>query len=84
MTSPSTHDWQLYEARCRTAQLEWLRSRTPAEKLVLYEDLYRFGSVGRAQMSGRERVELRRWNEKLAIRRKLSAIFAKADQLPRE
>ena len=80
MAGSTIHNWQLYEAKCRSAELSWLRSRTPAEKLVLYEDLYGLGAALPASKAGRQRLEAMRWREKVAIRQKLTAAFAKSDQ----
>lgn len=81
MADSEIHNWRLYDAKCRAAEVSWLRSRSPAEKFALYEELYSLGAALPASQSGRQRLETLRWREKVAIRRKLIATFAKSDQL---
>lgn len=73
------HDWTAYQRRCRAQHAQWLRSLTPKEALVLYQGLHRLARAQADDSPGWRRLELKRWEEKLAIRRKLHEAFARLD-----
>ena len=74
-------NWQLYEERCRSEHLRWLRNLTPAAALALYEDFHRIAS---GQCTDLERLQETRWKEKLALRRRMYAVFAALDRIRSE
>lgn len=77
-------NWSLYHDKCRHEHAEWLRSLTPARALSLCDDLRIL--AGRLLSGGpdAERTNRNRWQEKLAIRRKLVAAFMALDRRRRE
>ena len=75
-----THNWELYERRCRQEHVAWLRSLTPESALALYEDFHTFVASQHIDAAERQRLDDRRWAEKVAIRRKLHAAFVERDR----
>jgi len=75
-------DWAYCERRARPEHVSWLRQLTPADVLDLYEEFHSIASatVGVGPAEGLERIERRRWEEKLALRRKLRDAFAALDR----
>jgi hypothetical protein len=81
MIEAPKQDWKLYAAKCQEDHVEWLRRLTPSEGLSLFESMRRFAKTHTADSPALERMESARWQEKLAIRRKLLAAFNALDQL---
>lgn len=75
------HDWTLFEARCREARVSRLRSQTTDEAWMLYLSMHDL-VAGHAERLP-NRAATARWDEKLAIRRKLAAAFSKLDEMKR-
>jgi hypothetical protein len=80
MLEAPKQDWKLYAAKWHEDHVEWLRRLTPAAALSLLESMRRFANAHSAVSSTRERMEAARWEEKLAIRRKLLAAFKALDE----
>ena len=81
MLSAPRQDWKLYEERCRDEHVRWMRGLTPAESMNLYESLHRW-VVAHADHSPRAVIrEEQRWQEKLALRRRMLEAFAALDRL---
>jgi hypothetical protein len=80
MSLPKTRDWGSYERRCEQERVAWLRSLTPAAALALVEDFHRFAASIEVDPQAAERVERKRWQEKLAIRRRVVAALSQLDQ----
>jgi hypothetical protein len=67
---------------CREARLRRLRSLTSEEALAWLDELYSFAqSLPRERTPGQERLERLRWEEKVALRKKMAAVFAEFDQV---
>ena len=78
-------DWQLYEEKCHAEHVAWMRSLSPSETLILYEDFYRLASRERKDASsGFNRLAQRHWEEKLAIRKRVNAALAELDRIRSE
>lgn len=73
------HDWNFYEQRCQTQHARWLRSLTPEESFVLYQELHRLTRAQADGSPGWQRLQEKRWEEKVAIRHKLHEAFARLD-----
>jgi hypothetical protein len=74
-------NWALVENRLREEDAIWLRSLTMHERFTLYSDLVKTLRNARNQIpSDWERLEKRNWEEKLAIRRRLTEALSKLDQ----
>jgi hypothetical protein len=80
MLEAPKQDWKLYEAKCREEHNQWLRGLTPSAGLSLFENMRRLAASHVPESPDRERLEAARWQEKLAIRRKLLAVFATMDR----
>jgi hypothetical protein len=76
-------DWELHERLCRKDHVEWLRSLTPAQSLALYEDFHRFAASVKIPPEEAARLESSHWQEKLSLRKKLLAAFARLDEVER-
>ena len=79
MLEAPKQDWKLYEEKCRTEHLKWLRSLTPAQTMDLYEEFYRIAKSATPAAESQRLEELRR-QEKLAMRARLVATFAEMDR----
>ncbi len=77
-------NWKWYEDRCRREHVAWLRGLTPAEALALYEDFYRLAAGQQDGSPGWKRLEESRWEEKLALRRRIRAVLERLDKIQRE
>lgn len=75
----TNHDWNAYQQRCNVSHAQWLRSLTPAESVVLYQGLHRLARAQADDSPGWRTVEQKRWEEKVAIRRRLHEAFARWD-----
>jgi hypothetical protein len=84
MLTPPQQNWDLYDEKCREEHVRWLRNLTPAAAMALYESFHSAASSQRGDSAGLERLEERRWEEKLAIRRAMCATFRKLDWIRRE
>lgn len=84
MIEAPKQDWKLYEAKCRQEHVEWLRGLSPTAAMALLEDMRRLATESTAESPVRERLESARWQEKLAIRRKLLSVFVALDQRRRD
>ena len=78
------HDWRRYEELCRAEHVQWLRSLTSSDSLAIMESLHSLAMSLQDGSPGQERLERERWEEKLAIRRRMCQVYAKMDQLKSE
>lgn len=84
LTAPS-HDWSYYESRARAADAELLPGPTAHERFELYASLFNAIVNARQSISGDwDRLEARRWQEKLELRNRAVDAFQKLDRLHRE
>ena len=81
MLSAPRQDWKAYEEKCQAAHLEWLRSLTDQDTLALYEGFHELAAAHRDDSDGIKRLEVMRWREKLAIRRRMCDAFLELDRL---
>ena len=79
MLDAPKQNWQLYEAKCRDAHTQWLRSLTPETAWEMYQSLFAFAASQIDGSAGWERLQQHRWEEKLAIRQRMVAAFANLD-----
>jgi hypothetical protein len=85
MLDAPQHDWSFYEAKTRGSEAAWNRKLTTSERFDLYASLFNTIWNARRNLPGDwERVEKRRWEEKLAMRRRMVDAFHKLDELRRE
>ncbi len=79
LTAPK-QNWTLYEAKCREAHTAWLRGLSPETAWELHQSLF---SAAMSQGAFPLPPELAqcRWDEKLTVRRRQVAAFARMDQL---
>lgn len=80
MITPTRHNWELFQQKCLPHEAEWLRSLTDSEALLLYQDLHKLARAQQDESPGWKRLEQQRWQEKVAIRRKLHEAFTRLDQ----
>ena len=73
------HDWSAYQQRCSSLHAQWLRSLTLAESLGLYQGLHRLARAQADDSPGWQRLQQKRWEEKVAVRRRLHEAFARLD-----
>jgi len=73
------HDWNAYRQRCSALHAQWLRSLTAEESIVLYQALHRLARAQADDSPGWQRLQQKRWEEKVAVRRRLHAAFARLD-----
>jgi hypothetical protein len=84
LTAPS-HDWSFFEAQVRLADAEWLRQLTERDRAELTSSLFNTIWNARQNVSGDwDRLDARRWQEKLELRRRTVDAFQKLDQFRRE
>lgn len=81
MSFAPKHDWNLFEARCREARVSRLRDQTSDDAWSLYLSMYKLAFSQVEQLPNRAATA--RWDEKLAIRRKLATAFSKLDEIKR-
>jgi hypothetical protein len=80
---PPQQNWQLYEKECRREHVAWLRSLTPQDSLALCESLHQLAGELIDGTCRAER-EQARWEEKLAMRRRVVATLLALDRRHRE
>ncbi|NUQ62664.1 MAG: hypothetical protein HUU20_09255 [Pirellulales bacterium] len=73
------HDWNAYQQQCDAFHRQWLRCLTQKESVILYQGLHRFARAQSDDSPGWRRLRQKRWEEKVAIRRKLHEAFAQLD-----
>ena len=79
MGNVTKHNWDVYQQRCHSKNAEWLLSLTVAESVALYQDLHRLARSQQDDSPGWRRLEQKRWEQKVVIRRKLNAAFQRLD-----
>ena len=84
MIEPPKQRWAWYEEKCRSEHTAWLRSLSPAASFALCEDLYRLARRAQDGASAAERMEQERWQEKLALRKRVVAALTELDRRRRE
>lgn len=73
-------DWAYYEMRCRESDAQRLRALTPADRFALSADLFNLQWIARQQAPGQwQRLDERRWQEKLALRARMADAYKKLD-----
>jgi len=78
-------DWSYVESRSRETEAARLHAMTPAERFAVYADMYNTLWAARQNVPGDwERLDQWRWEEKLAVRRRMVEAFSKLDQMRRE
>ena len=80
MIDAPKQDWTWYEEKSRGEHAAWLRSLTPVAALTLCEALRSFALRFTQGSPESERLEQEHWREKLAIRRKMLAVFVAWDR----
>ena len=79
LTAPQ-QNWSLDESKRRSAHADWLRGLSPESAWELHQSLFAAAMSHGALPLSRELAQSR-WEEKLAIRRRQVAAFARMDQL---
>jgi hypothetical protein len=78
-------DWSYFESRKQDSDRAWIRGLTTSERFGLYSSFFDAVWTARQALPGDwERLERRRWEEKLAIRHRMVDAFTKLDKLRRE
>jgi hypothetical protein len=84
MLSAPQQDWSMYESRTREENAEWIRGLSPNERFAIYESLFNaLWAVPRGAEEN-ERLDRRRWEQKLAQRLRAVDAFSKMDQIRSE
>ena len=84
MLEVSRHDWTYREREFRARRAAWIRSLTPAAGLELYEEFHRLAQCGETPARSAERLWRVRREEKLAMRKRMLAVFSDRDHRQRE
>ncbi len=84
MLDAPKQNWKLYEELCEAEHVRWLRSLTPEQSWRLYRSMFQFASRLESISGVSTELELDRWEEKLAIRKRLCDLFAKRDKVRRD
>ncbi len=79
LTAPQ-QNWTLYEAKIREAHAAWLRGLSPEVAWGLHQSLFS-AAVSQGAFPLPPELAQRRWVEKLDVRRRQVAAFARMDQL---
>jgi hypothetical protein len=85
MLDAPQHDWTFYDAKTRDCDAAWNRGLSTSERFDLYASL--FNTIWNAQQDlprDSERLDSHRWQEKLAMRRRMVDAFHKLDEIRRE
>jgi hypothetical protein len=84
MLDAPQHDWRFYEDLTRQTDAAWIRGLSASERFTIYADL--FNMIWQARQTARfsDRLEERRWQQKLEIRESAVNAFAKLDQFRSE
>jgi hypothetical protein len=85
MLDAPRHDWSFYEAKSRASEAAWNRELSTSERFDLYASL--FNTIWNARQNlprDSERLDDQRWQEKLAMRRRMIDAFHKLDEIRRE
>jgi hypothetical protein len=80
----ATHNWDVYEERCRDSHRAWLQGLSAADGVALFEQLYVAVAATPIAAEDSERLERHRWASKLEIRKRLVHAFAALDRLRSE
>ena len=78
LTAPQ-QNWSLYESKCRSAHVAWLRGLSPESAWELHQSLFA-AAMSHGALPLPPELAQSRWQEKLAIRRRQVAAFARRDQ----
>jgi hypothetical protein len=84
MVDVPQQDWIAYESLARASDVAWVRGLTSGDRFTLYADMFDIVCTGRPDSTGRERLDRRSWQQKLAARQKAVAAFTKLDEFHRE
>jgi hypothetical protein len=85
MLDAHQHDWSYYEAKTRDSDAAWNRELSTSERFDIYASL--FNTIWNARQTlprDSERLDNQRWQEKLAMRRRMVDAFYKLDEFRRE
>lgn len=80
MSFAPQQNWPAYRALTAEADRRHARSLSIEQRFSLYEDLFTIVCRKGNPSPDNERVEQRRWAEKMALRRRLNEIYKAADQ----
>lgn len=80
MLNAPRQNWRDYEERTRTVDAAWLRALTVSDRFDLYCDLFDLIHQSRDARIDLERLEQRRWREKLTARQRAVEAYQKLDQ----
>ena len=85
MSFAPQQDWCYVESRSRASEAARLRAMTPNERFAVYADLFNALWAARQKIPRDwKRLDQWRWEEKLALRRRMVEAFTKLDQMRRE
>jgi hypothetical protein len=79
LTAPQ-QNWPLYQAMSIEADRAWLRGLSTAQRFAIYQGFFNAICNARGGGGDRQRLESSRWQEKLAIRRRMVEAFGQLDQ----
>jgi hypothetical protein len=80
MSDAPKQDWVYYELQCCESDAQRLRTMTPADRFALTADLFNLQWIARQQAPGRwQRLDERRWQEKIALRKRMADAYKKLD-----
>jgi hypothetical protein len=85
MLDAPKQNWALYESRCRATDEARIRAMTTDERFALYASMFNLIWRDRDKRPGDwERLDQWRWQQKLALRRRMVATYKKLDELYRD
>jgi hypothetical protein len=85
MLDAPEHDWSFYEAKTRDCDAAWVRGMSVQKRFDLYASVFNTLWTARQSLPGDwDRLDAQRWQEKLAMRRRMVKAFQQLDNFPRE
>ena len=72
-------NWPFYEKRVSECEASSFRLLSAAEAFNIYEDFYRTVTQGDSERGDTERLEVQRWKDKLALRRRMIEVLRVLD-----
>ena len=75
MLNAPQQNWEVYRALVSAHDREFARNLSMADRFSRYEDLYRLVCARQRPAEEQERLEKRRWQQKLALRQKQNYVF---------
>jgi hypothetical protein len=80
MLDAPRQDWRAYEERTRAGNVAWLRALTAQDRFALYCDLFDLIHQSRDPRVDLDRLEQRRWQQKLAARQRVVEAYRRLDE----